>query len=166
MKKSAIFLLLAVIFYAFLHNSALSAPPERIGTLNVKINGIQYSADLFTEQNPYAFEVTAGNKNYEIQLLWNYVKSPADILTGTTELKASGGSIEVRYLDFLSSMNFFTHSGLLTVSSNDGKRITGEFSFNATGVEGPWSSLYNKSGSGSNTERSINDGTFEIVYAR
>jgi hypothetical protein len=40
--------------------------------------------------------------------LWNYISSPADILTGTSELRASGGSIQVRYLDFLSSMNFFT----------------------------------------------------------
>ena len=166
MKKSAIFLLLVVIFYAFLHNSAFSAPPEKTGTLNVKINGIQYSADLFTESNPYAFKVIAGNKNYEIQILWNYLKSPAEILTGTTELRASGGSIEVRYLDFLSSMNFFTHAGRLTVTSNDGRKVMGEFSFTATGVEGPWSSMYNKSGSGSNAERWISDGTFEIVYGR
>ncbi len=165
MKKSAIFLLFAVIFYAFLQNSAFCAPPEKAGTLNVKINGVQYTADLFTEFNPYAFEVTAGNKNYEIRLLWKYVNSPSDIFTGTTELK-EGGTIEVRYIDFLSPLNFLTHGGRLTVTSNDGKRITGEFSFTATGVEGPWSSFYNKSGSGSTSERSLNDGTFEIVYGK
>lgn len=162
MKKTAQFLLLAVTFCTLIITSTYGAPPEKAGSLNVKINGIQYTADLFTEPNPYAYEVTAGNKNYEIRLSWMYVSSPTDIFTGSQELNESNSFIKVRYIDFLSSVNFKTHGGRITITGNDGNKITGEFSFTATGIENVWSSTKNSSGSA--TERSISDGTFEIVY--
>ncbi|MEO8514679.1 MAG: hypothetical protein ABI543_14060 [Ignavibacteria bacterium] len=164
MKKTVLLLSLFLTFCMFSANSVFSSPPEKTGTLNVKINGVQYSADLFTETNPYAYEVTAGNKNYEIRLSWMYVNSPADIFTGSSDLNESNGNIKVKYIDFLSSMNFWTHGGKITVTGNDGNKITGEFSFKAAGTENNWSTSKNTTGSGSTTERQISDGTFEIYY--
>jgi hypothetical protein len=164
MKKIVLFLSLFLTFCMVLSNTVFSAPPEKTGTLNVKINGVQYSTDLFTEMNPYAYEVTAGNKNYEIRLSWLYVSSPAEIFTGSTELNESSNKIKVRYIDFLSSVNFWTHAGNINVTGNDGNKITGEFSFKATGTESSWSNTKNTRGSGSTTECSISDGTFEIYY--
>ena len=164
MKKKVLLLSVFLTFCMFLGNSVFSAPPEKTGTLNVKINGVQYTADLFTELNPYAYEVTAGNKNYEIRLSWMYISSPSDIFTGTTELNESTGNIKVQYIDFLSTVNFWTHGGKITVTGNDGNKITGEFSFKAIGTENRGFSSKKTTGSGSTTERYISDGTFEINY--
>ncbi len=164
MKKTVLILSLFLTFCMFFVNSVYSAPPEKTGILNVKINGVQYTADLFTEVNPYAYEVTAGNKNYEIRLSWMYISSPADIFTGTTDLNAANSNIKVQYIDFLSSVNFWTHGGKLIVTGNTGNKITGEFSFKATGIENNWSNTKKTRGSGSTTECSLSDGTFEIYY--
>jgi hypothetical protein len=164
MKKTSPFLIFLLFFCIFFGNFAYGAPPEKTGTINFKINGVQYSADLFTELNPYAYEVTAGNKNYEIRLSWMYISSPAEIFTGSSELNGSNTNIKVKYIDFLSSVNFFPHAGKITVNGNDGNKITGEFNFKATGSDNNWSNSKKTRGSGSTTEHSISDGTFEIYY--
>ena len=164
MKKTALFVSIFLIFCTFLGTTVKASPIGKTGTLNVKINGVQYSMDLFIESNPYAYEVTAGNKNFEIRLSWMYISSPKDIFSGTTELSENNATIKVGYIDFTTAMNYYTHGGKLTVTGNDGNRISGEFNFTAIGKENAWTNTKKNNTSGSNAECRISDGTFEIIY--
>lgn len=164
MKRTFLFLPFFLIFCTFINNPVFSLPPEKTGTLNFKINGVQYTADLFSEINPYAYEVTAGNKNYEIRISWIYISSPAEIFTGNSELNESDTNIKIKFIDFLSSVNYSVHTGKLSVTGNDGGKITGEFNFKASGSEGSSSYSQKTKSSGSTTEHSVTDGTIEIFY--
>ncbi|HWA06454.1 MAG TPA: hypothetical protein VG961_07890, partial [Ignavibacteria bacterium] len=70
--------------------------PEKAGVLNFKINGIQYSIDLFSEVKPYSYDIFAGNKNFEIRISWQYINSPDYIFTGSSALNESNNTVKVR----------------------------------------------------------------------
>jgi len=139
-----------------------SSPPEKVGTLTVKINGTQYSGDLYSELNPYSYRVFAGNKDYEVRLEWKYAASPSDIRVGAVDLSKTGNDMDAGYINFRVSYNFVTRSGYLTVEENDGKRIFGLFSFVAAGT----SNYPGGKTSGSPTVQTLSDGTFEINYGK
>ncbi len=164
MKKTGLFLLIILTICIINANSVYSALPEKAGVFNFKINGVQYSIDLFSEVTPYSYDIFAGNKNFEIRISWMYINTPDNIFTSSSELNESNGNIKVKYIDFLSPLNFWTHAGKIAVTGNDGKKISGEFNFIATGIQNYYSSSKSNNTSGSNTECSVTDGTFEFNY--
>lgn len=139
-----------------------ASPPEKVGTLTVKINGTQYSADLFSETKPYAYQVSAGNKDYEIQLTWKYISAPGEIKTGTADLSHSGNDINAGYINFRVPYNYVTRSGYIIVRENSGTKVTGEFSF----VAAEKNNSPGGKTSGSATVQTFSDGTFEINYGK
>lgn len=168
MQKKILFLSL-LLFVAFTSNSGssnqnLSNPKfskesfsKKVGFLTVKINGFDYSAELFSETKPYSYEVTAGNKNYEIKLAWRYISTPGEIKTGSFYLSEGAADVMLGYINFNSYVNYLTRSGYLTVNENDGSRVTGEFGFVASGMG---------SASKHADEMRFTDGKFEIIYRK
>jgi hypothetical protein len=136
-----------------------SSPPEKVGTLTVKINGTQYSGDLFSETKPYAYQVSTGNKDYEVRLEWKYVSSPSEIKTGSADL-SSGSDMNAGYINFRVPYNYITRSGYVTVEENDGS----EPGSSALAVEK--NNYPGGKTSGSANVRTFSDGTFEINYGK
>ncbi|MCI0448567.1 MAG: hypothetical protein L0Y79_02130 [Chlorobi bacterium] len=135
----------------------ITAPPNKVGTLSVKINGVQYTGDLFAELNPYSYEVSAGDKNYEVKLAWNYISGPSEIKTGIFDFYGSSPGVVLRYVNFNSFAKFVTKAGFLNVRYNEGGRVYGEFGFVAS--ESGTASKYAD-------EKYFTDGTFEINYGK
>lgn len=129
--------------------------PKEVGTLSVKINQLQFSAKLTAEIKPYSYEVSAGNKDHEIRIEWKYISTPAEIKPGTITLGENYSDIVTEYINFTASVNYVTSYGYLIVRDNDGKKITGEFSF-AAAEKGFTASSTN--------EQRLTDGIFEINY--
>ena len=137
--------------------SESTAPPNKVGTLSVKINGVQYSGDLFAEKEPYSYVVSAGDKNYEVKLAWNYISGPSEIKTGMIDVYGSSSDVVLRYINFNSFAKFVTKAGFLNVRYNEGGRVYGEFGFVAS--ESGTASKYAD-------EKYFTDGTFEISYGK
>lgn len=132
-----------------------SSTPRKAGIMTFKLNGVQYTADLYEEVNPYSYRILCGNKNYELQIEWKYAGSPADIKENIFDLSERGNDVSVKYINFDEPYNFTTSSGLVIVKNNDGTTVSGLFSFKANAE--------NNAGSANNMY-SFTDGTFEITY--
>lgn len=129
--------------------------PRKAGLMTFKLNGVQYTADLYEEVNPYSYRILCGNKNYELQIEWKYAGSPADIKVNIFDLSERGSDVSVKYINFDEPYNYTTSSGLVIVKNNDGNTVSGVFSFKANAE--------NNAGSANNMF-SFTDGTFEITY--
>lgn len=152
------------IFSAFGLNTVLSgshpvsktdSTPRKAGLMTFKLNGEQFSAELYEEVKPYSYRILCGNKNYELQIEWKYTSSPADIREDIFDLTSRESIVSVKYINFNIPFNYITSSGLVVVKSNNGSTVTGVFSFKAFAE--------NNTGS-SNSMYSFTDGTFEISY--
>jgi hypothetical protein len=157
MKQKLGFLIFCFLVSLSGSASESTAPPNKVGTLTVKINGVQYSGDLFAEINPYSYEVSAGDKNYELKLAWIYISGPSEIKPGMFDVYGSSSVVALRYINFNSFAKFVTKAGFLNVSYNEGGRVYGEFSFVAS--ESGTASKYAE-------EKYFTDGTFEIIYGK
>lgn len=129
--------------------------PRKAGIMTFKLNGVQFSADLYEEVKPYSYRILCGNKNYELQIEWKRASSLADIKENIFDLSERGCDVSVKYINFDEPFNYTTSSGLVIVKNNNGSTVTGLFSFKANAE--------NKTGSLSNMF-SFTDGTFEITY--
>jgi hypothetical protein len=134
-----------------------SMPPRKVGTLTAKINGAQYAGDLFEEGISGHYEVTSGNKNYEIRLQWKYTTTASGIREDNVDLSHRNIDLTAEYINFNVSDKYIVSSGSVIVQ-NDGSKVIGMFSFTAS-VEG-----YTRNNSSS--AHQVSDGTFEINYAK
>jgi hypothetical protein len=132
------------------------SPPKKVGTLTAKINGTQHAGDLFEEGAPYSYEVTSGNKNYEIRLEWKYINSASGIKEDIIDLSERNVDLAAEYINFNVPDKYVVSAGNVFVK-NDGKKVSGTFSFTAT-VDG-----YSRN---SNSTLQFSDGTFEINYTK
>lgn len=135
--------------------TGITPPPRKAGTLTVKINGSQYTGDLYEEINPYSYLISSGNKNYEIRIEWKYVTSPANIRENIIDLSENNSDVTVQYINFNLPFKYVTNSGVVIIKSNEGKKISGLFSFLAN---------EENSSPNKNTDQQFTDGTFEINY--
>jgi hypothetical protein len=123
-----IILTFAVIFL-FLSSSSFSQTDELItSTLTAQIGGNGFRSALKTFKTETSYEINAGNENEGIKILWNNINSESQVKTGTSDFP-SVKDILIGYVDYKIGKPFAVKSGTLTVTENDGKKITGTFSF-------------------------------------
>ena len=121
--------LITAILILFSYGSSFSQQEENItSTLTAQINGDNFRSALKILKTETSYEINGGNENEGIKILWNNINSESQVKAGTF-LFPETKDILIGYVDFKKGMPFAIKSGTLTVSENDGKKISGTFDF-------------------------------------
>lgn len=124
------------------------------GSVSADISGSSFRSVIKSITTETSYEINGGNDNEGIKILWNNITSASQVKTGTFEFP-DAKDIMIGYVDFKNGKPFVVKTGTLTVTENDGKKISGTFSF--TIFDGLPSEL-------GGTEINISNGTFTVNY--
>jgi hypothetical protein len=124
------------------------------GSITADIGGRSFRSVIKSITTETSYEINGGNDNEGIKILWNNISSASQVKTGTFEFP-DAKDIMIGYVDFKNGKPFVVKTGTLTVTENDGKKISGTFSF--TIFDGLPAEL-------GGTEINISNGKFAVYY--
>ncbi len=135
------------------------------GTFSCNFNGDTLSFGLNTDLNDLYFMAMGGTADFGlIKIQWDG-KTPANVKVMTLQLEkgfveSESEKISVIWADFYTNTPYIIKSGTLTVTGNDGSRITGTLELS---VELGGNSILNEFLKGKK-ETVLRSGSFEINY--
>jgi hypothetical protein len=97
-------------------------------TITAQINGKSFRSTLKTLKTETSYEINGGSENEGIKILWNNINTESLVKTGTFQFPEIK-DILIGYVDYKKGMPFAVKSGTLTITENDGKKISGTFDF-------------------------------------
>jgi hypothetical protein len=119
-KKYFISAVFIILFSGILHSQD--------GSITADIGGSSFRSAVKSINTETSYEINGGNDNEGIKILWNNISSASQVKTGTFEFPGAK-DIMIGYVDFKNGKPFAVKTGTLTVTENDGKKISGTFSF-------------------------------------